>query len=146
MITADDLKAVSIFACLAEAKRAELAKHAAELSYKAGEWSICEGEAPWSFVLLEGCVHVEKEYGASVARGDSFVPGDFYGETPLILNSDTLVSLRADEPSWIMRLDRLQFLDLIESSPMCGDLIFKVMITLRTISNMHLSNSVVLVQ
>ena len=65
MIRPDELKAAPIFACLSDEQRERIAQNAAELFVKEGEWLIREGEAPWFFVLLEGCLDVEKEYGAS---------------------------------------------------------------------------------
>lgn len=57
-----------------------------------GEWLIREGEPPWFFVLLEGALDVEKEFGgASEVRGHH-KPGDFYVETPILLDSPTIAS------------------------------------------------------
>ncbi len=63
MIAADELKRVPIFACLTDAQRVRFAQTAAELNVQEGEWLIREGEAPWFFILLEGALDVEKEYG-----------------------------------------------------------------------------------
>ena len=127
MIRPDELKAAPIFACLSDAQRERIAQNAAELFVKEGEWLIREGEAPWFFVLLEGCLDVEKEYGTSSVVRARYRPGEFYGETPILLNSPAIASLRAHEPSRVVRLDRMQFRELIDSSPECSDLVVKVM-------------------
>jgi thioredoxin reductase (NADPH) len=127
MIRPDELKAAPIFACLTDTQRVRIAQNAAELFVKEGEWLIREGEAPWFFVLLEGCLDVEKEYGGSSIVRARYRPGDFYGETPIMLNSPAIASLRAHEPSRVVRLDRMQFRELIDSSPECSDLVVKVM-------------------
>lgn len=127
MIRPDELKAAPIFACLSDAQRERIAQNAAELFVKEGEWLIREGEAPWFFVLLEGCLDVEKEYGASSVVRARYRPGEFYGETPILLNSPAIASLRAHEKSRVVRLDRMQFRELIDSASECSDLVVKVM-------------------
>src|SRR6195952_887971 len=127
MIYAEELKQVPIFACLTDGLRERIAQNAADLRLQKGEWLIREGEVPSFFVLLEGVLEVEKEYGgASQVRG-RYQPGDFYGETPILLDSPTIASLRAHAPSRVLRLDRLQFKELIDCSPECSALIFQVM-------------------
>jgi thioredoxin reductase (NADPH) len=127
MIHPDELKAVPIFACLTDAQRERIAQNAADLSVEPGEWLVREGEVPYFFVLLQGTLNVEKEYGgASRARGD-LAPGDFFGETPLLIDSLTVASLRAHEPSRVLRLDRMLFKELIDGSAECSNLIVQVM-------------------
>jgi thioredoxin reductase (NADPH) len=121
------LKSVPIFACLTDLQRERIAKSAADLFVQPGEWLIREGEMPSFFVLLEGELEVEKEYGgAGMVRG-RYVPGDFYGETPILLDSPTIASLRAHLPSRVLRLDRMLFQELIDFSPECSDIIVHTM-------------------
>jgi thioredoxin reductase (NADPH) len=127
MIEADELKQVPIFACLTDAQRIRFAHTAAELHVQEGEWLIREGEAPWFFILLEGALDVEKEYGGLSEVRSRYRPGDFFGEIPILLDSPAIASLRASAPSRVMRLDRMQFKELIDSSPECSSLIVHVM-------------------
>ena len=85
MVQPDALKSVPIFACLTDPQRERIVKNAAELVVQAGEWLIREGEMPSFFVLLEGELEVEKEYGGSSKVRGRYQPGDFYGETPILL-------------------------------------------------------------
>jgi thioredoxin reductase (NADPH) len=128
MIRPDELKAFPIFACLTDAQRERIAQNAAELFVQPGEWLIHEGEVPWFFVLLEGGLEVQKEFGGSL-RGVTirYQPGEFYGEIPILLDSTTIASLRAHESSRVIRLDRMQFKELIDSSAECSRLIMQVM-------------------
>ena len=127
MIRADELATIPIFECLTHSHRQRLAANAAELNVQAGEWIIREGETPFFFVLLEGALDVEKEYGgASKVRGQ-YKPGDFYGETPMLLDAPTIASLRATEPSRLVRLDRNQFKEVIDASPACANLVVQTM-------------------
>jgi thioredoxin reductase (NADPH) len=127
MIQPEELKQVPIFACLTDGQRERIAQNAADLRVQKGEWLIREGEVPSFFVLLEGVLEVEKEYGgASQVRG-RYQPGDFYGETPILLDSPTIASLRAHAPSRVLRLDRMQFKELLDSSAECANTIVHTM-------------------
>src|SRR5260370_14199224 len=128
MVQPDALKSVPIFACLTDAQRERIANNAAEFIVQAGEWLIREGEGPSFFVLPEGELEVEKEYGGSSKVRGRYQPGDFYGETPILLNSLTIASLRAHLPSRVLRLDRMQFQELIYFSPDCSNIILHAII------------------
>ena len=127
MILPEELKAVPIFACLTDLQRERIAKSAADLFVQPGEWLIREGEMPSFFVLLEGELEVEKEYGGAGTVRGRYMPGDFYGETPILLDSPTIASLRAHLPSRVLRLDRMLFQELIDFSPECSDIIVHTM-------------------
>jgi len=127
MIHSDELKEIPLFKHLSEAQRERLAGNAAELNVEAGEWIIREGETPSFFVLLEGALDVEKEYGGPSKVRGHYGPGDFYGETPILLDAPTIASLRATAQSRLMRLDRNQFKELIDSSTECANLVVQTM-------------------
>jgi thioredoxin reductase (NADPH) len=127
MITPDELKPFPIFACLTDAQRLRIVQNAADINLQKGEWLIREGEIPWFFVLIEGSLDMEKEYGGSGKIRGRYQPGDFYGETPILLDSLTIASLRAREPSRVIRLDRVMFKELIGASAECTRLIVQTM-------------------
>lgn len=127
MVTALELEAIPIFHCLTEAHRQSIASRAAELNVQAGEWIIREGETPSFYVLLEGALEIEKEYGGESRVRARYQPGDFYGETPLLLDAPTIASLRASQPSRLIRLDRGQFKEILDASPECANLIVQTM-------------------
>ncbi len=127
MIHPDELKAVPIFACLTDAQRERIVHNAAELSVSPGEWLIREGEVPWFFVLIEGALEIEKEFGGLSRVRGTLAPGDFFGETPILIDSLTVASLRARDASLVLRLDRLLFKELLDGSAECSNLIVQVM-------------------
>jgi thioredoxin reductase (NADPH) len=127
VIKADELQGIPIFRCLTDSQRQRMAANAAELNVQAGEWIVREGESPFFFVLLAGALEVEKEYGGESRVRGRYKPGDFYGETPILLDAPTIASLRATEPSRLVRLDRNQFKELIDSSAECANLIIQTM-------------------
>jgi thioredoxin reductase (NADPH) len=127
MITPDELKPFPIFACLNDSQLLRIAQSAADIHLQKGEWLIREGEMPWFFVLIKGSLDMEKEYGGSSKIRGRYQPGDFYGETPLLLDSLTIASLRARESSRVIRLDRVMFKELMGASAECTHLIFQTM-------------------
>jgi thioredoxin reductase (NADPH) len=127
MIRADELEKIPLFRCLSHAQRERLAGNAAELNVQAGEWIVREGEIPFFFVLLQGALDLEKEYGGESRVRGQYKVGDFYGETPILLDAPTIASLRATEPSRLIRLDRNQFKELIDSSSECANLVVQTM-------------------
>ncbi len=127
MIQANELEKIPLFRCLSEPQRQRLAANVAELNVQAGEWIIREGETPSFYVLLEGALDLEKEYGGPSRVRGQYKPGDFYGETPILLDAPTIASLRATEPSRLVRLDRNQFKELIDSSTECANLVVQTM-------------------
>ncbi len=127
MIRPEELQSIPLFKCLNDQQRQRLAANVAELNVQAGEWIIREGETPSFFVLLAGALDLEKEYGGESKVRGQYKPGDFYGETPILLDAPTIASLRATEPSRLIRLDRNQFKELIDSSTECTNLVVQTM-------------------
>jgi len=127
VIRPEELQSIPLFKCLNDQQRQRLAANVAELNVQAGEWIIREGETPSFFVLLAGALDLEKEYGGESKVRGQYKPGDFYGETPILLDAPTIASLRATEPSRLIRLDRNQFKELIDSSTECTNLVVQTM-------------------
>jgi thioredoxin reductase (NADPH) len=113
MITADLLSRISLFAPLPESERASLAARAADVRVGANEYLLVEGQTPAFFGLLEGRIDVWKTMGGHDERITTFVPGDYFGEIPLLLGAPSLASLLATEPARLMRLDGPDFLEMI---------------------------------
>lgn len=127
MLQVSDLVKMPIFACLPESQQARLAQTAADVHVGPGEWLIREGDPVWFFVLLEGELEVFKEYAGQERSVKKYKVGDFFGETPILLNAPAIASLRATMPSRVVRLDKLQFKEMLDSSEECGALVMKTM-------------------
>src|SRR5262249_46068874 len=113
MITADLLKRITLFAPVPEHERASIAARAADVRLDPGEWLLMEGQAPAFYGLLDGTIDVYKWVGGRELKLISYGPGDYFGEVPLMLGAPALASLKATEPSRLMRLERGDFLDLV---------------------------------
>jgi thioredoxin reductase (NADPH) len=127
MIHVDELKDIPIFACLTDAQRQRLAQTAADIHVQEGEWVIREGDVPWFYVLLDGSMDVLKNYGGTDRIVNKYSRGEFFGEVPILLASAAIASLRAREPSRMIRLDKLQFKELIDMSAECSAIILQTM-------------------
>ena len=128
MITADLLARISLFAQLPESERASLAARAADVRVRTGDFLILEGQAPAFFGLLEGKLDLSKRIRGVDQRIRSYEPGDFFGEVPLLLGTSSLASLRATEPSRLLRLDRDDFLEMVSKCQVLSGEISRTMV------------------
>jgi thioredoxin reductase (NADPH) len=129
MFKVDELRNIPIFDCLTAPQLERLAATAADLRMKKGEWLIREGDVPWFFVAVEGTLDVYKEHGGVNKAVKKYIRGDFFGETPILLGSPAFASLRAAEDCRVLRLDRLQFKELLDTSEACSAVIMQTMTT-----------------
>jgi len=129
MITAEELQQVSIFECLDGPERQRLAQKAADVRLAPGDWLIREGETASFFVILEGRLALSKDILGRVQdfAEYEYKAGDFFGETPILLGTPALVSLRATTPCRVARFDRQQFQALLRDSEKCSAMIMQAM-------------------
>ncbi len=113
--------------CLPEAQLQRLARHAADLHLNEGEWLIREGEEAWFYQLISGSMDVLKILGGREMVVKNYKNGEFFGEVPLLLGSSAIASLRAKEPSRVMKIDRVMFKELLDSSKDCRALVMETM-------------------
>ena len=128
MIQAEELTSIPVFACLSEAQSTRLAQTTADLHVRAGEWVIREGDVPWFFVLLKASLDVVKEFGGQDVVVNRYKPGDFFGETPILLSvAGDCVACARTRTSRVVRLDKQQFKELIDQSAECSAIIMQTM-------------------
>jgi thioredoxin reductase (NADPH) len=129
MFTADELKRIKLFSILDESERVRFAEKAADVRLSAGDWLIREGEPPWFFILFEGRLGMAKDVlGRQQELNEyQYQAGDFFGETPILLGTPSLVSLRAETPCRVVRFDRQQLQDLIRDSKEASAMILQTM-------------------
>lgn len=127
MFNLDELRQLPLMSCLPESQLQRMAGGAADIHVNAGEWVIREGEEPWFFVLVEGSLELNKFISGKQLAVHSYKPGEFFGEVPLLLGSPAFASVRAKEPSRIMKIDRVLFKELLDSSKDCRDLVMQTM-------------------
>jgi len=107
------LRLSPLFSALPEGELASIAARAADVRLGEGEWLIQEGEAPAFFVLIEGHLAVMKSVAGIDGQINTYAPGDFFGELPLLLGSAALAGLQALESCRVVRFDGRDFHELI---------------------------------
>jgi thioredoxin reductase (NADPH) len=115
MITAEHLLAIPLFSKVPQHERESIAERAADVDLAPGDWLISEGEVPAFFGCVSGRLEIIKGIGTESRRIGEYEAGDTFGETPLLLDSPSIASVRALEHSRVFRLDPADFRMLITS-------------------------------
>ena len=105
MVTADDVRRVSVFAGLESPACERLARAAADISLVQGEYAAHEGDERALFALLDGRIETVKVVDGIDRVVRERRPGEILGEVPITLGTLFPVGFRAAEPSRIMRID-----------------------------------------
>jgi thioredoxin reductase (NADPH) len=127
VITPQDVASVPLFESLSEDDRQLIASRAADIRLREGDWLIQEGAPASFFVLLTGELESVKRYFGVEQVINIHLPGAYFGEVPLLLASAAVASLRASEPSRVMRLDPVDFHTLIVGHPALSAEILRTM-------------------
>jgi len=117
MITPAALTQVPLFASAREGVLGPIAARSADIHVNPGEWVVLEGEAAAFFIVLEGLCEIVKMTAGSEQIVERVEPGSFFGETSLLLGSVFLAGLRAVETSRLMRLEALDFHEVLAHCP-----------------------------
>lgn len=117
MITRELLCGIDCFRELDEANLSRIAAISADIRLRAGDWLACEGETAAFFVLLDGELNITKRIANSRRTVTVRRPGEFFGETPILLGSPFLVAAQATAPVRALRLEALEFLRLYHEIP-----------------------------
>jgi thioredoxin reductase (NADPH) len=117
VITADDIRTVTVFAELAPEHCERLAKAAADITLLPGEYAANEGAERALFAVLEGRIEATKLVdGVERIVGERH-PGDIFGEVPVTLGSAFPVGFRAAEKSRVIRVEPDQYFALAAVAP-----------------------------
>ena len=117
MITPAALAHVPLFASAHDGALGPIVARSADIHVNQGEWVVLEGEAAAFFVVLEGLCEIVKMTAGSEQIVERVEPGGFFGETSLLLGSVFLAGLRAVETSRLMRLEALDFHEVLAHCP-----------------------------
>lgn len=127
MITPDLLRSIPLFASISDEDLEELAALAADMHLIPNEWLLSEGELPAFYVLLSGEIEVSKWVGGVLQILTHHHPGDFFGETPLLLGSTAVANLRAVTEVHVLKLEADNFHDLMNRSEKIAATILQTM-------------------
>jgi CRP-like cAMP-binding protein len=127
VITAESLTHIPIFASAHKGDLDSIVSRSADLRVNGGDWLVLEGEAPAFLVVLEGRFEIVKTIAGADRVLGTIGAGDFFGEGSLLLGSGFLAGLRAAEPSRAMRLEPIDFHDLVAKCPTVNSAILAAM-------------------
>ena len=105
MVTAEEIGHIGLLAALELNQRERLARVAADLRLVAGEYAVHEGGERALFAVLEGRIEpIRLVDGTERVLGER-LPGDVFGEVPIVLGTVFPVGFRAAEASRVMRVE-----------------------------------------
>ena len=117
MLTPDELAALPIFSTLSHVALADVARVAADIYLNAGEYAVYEGEPPALFVVIEGAIEVIKLVDGVERKLGTRLPGNLFGEIPLVYGAQFQAGFRAAEPSRVLKVDARPYYDIAATSP-----------------------------
>ena len=109
MVTADEVAQVTIFAGLSAQDRERVARAAADITLEAGEYAAQEASERALFALLDGRIEPVKTVDGLARVVGERLPGDIFGEVPLVLGTVFPVGFRAAERSRVMRIEAAEY-------------------------------------
>ena len=117
MLTIDDVRAVPLFAGLADADLDRLVRTSADLRLQAGEYAVHEGGERALFAVLSGRIEVVKLIDGVERSLGWRLPGAIFGEVPLAFATPFPGGYRAAEDARVMRVEPHHYFAIASSSP-----------------------------
>jgi thioredoxin reductase (NADPH) len=109
VVTPDDIAMVEAFASLGPAERERLARVAADIALAPGEYAAVAGADGALFAVLEGRIEaVRLVDGIERVLGER-LPGDVFGEVPIVLGTVFPVGFRAAEAARVMHIEPAEY-------------------------------------
>ncbi|HEU5215033.1 MAG TPA: FAD-dependent oxidoreductase [Gaiellaceae bacterium] len=109
MVTAEEIAGIEIFAMLGPERQAQLARSAADVILAAGEYAANAGDDHALFAVLDGRIEaVRTADGIDHVVGER-LPGDVFGEVPIVLGAPFPVGFRAAVPSRVLRIQPAEY-------------------------------------
>lgn len=120
MVTPEEVAAVDMFASLDAAQHHRLSLAAADIRLKPGEYAANKGDDRALFAVLEGRIEpVQLSDGVERVVGQR-LPGEIFGEFPLVFGTVFPVGFRAAEPSRVMRIEARDYHAVAAQAPDLG--------------------------
>ena len=105
MVTPEEIAEIPIFADVEEGQRERLSLAAADIALRAGEYAANAGDERALFAVLDGLIEpVQSTDGVERVVGRR-LPGEIFGEFPIVFGTVFPVGFRAAEPSRVMRIE-----------------------------------------
>src|SRR6476619_4533819 len=109
MVTPEEIAEIPIFADVEEGQRERLSLAAADIALRAGEYPANAGDERALFAVLDGLIEpVQSTDGVERVVGRR-LPGESFGEFPVVFGTVCPVGFRAAEPSRVMRIEAADY-------------------------------------
>ena len=109
MVTAEEVAGIEVFAMLGSERQERLARAAADVILAPGEYAANEGDDRALFAVLEGRIETVKTTDGVDRIVGERLPGDVFGEVPIVLGAPFPVGFRAAVRTRVMRLDPAEY-------------------------------------
>jgi thioredoxin reductase (NADPH) len=109
MVTPEEIAKVAIFADLDEVQRERLSVAAADIALRAGEYAAHEGDDRALFAVLDGRIEPVKTTDGVERVVGLRLPGEIFGEFPIVFGTVFPVGFRAAEPSRVLRIEAAEY-------------------------------------
>jgi thioredoxin reductase (NADPH) len=109
MVTAEEIAKVTIFADLEKVQRERLSLAAADIALRPGEYAAHEGDDRALFAVLDGRIEPVKTTDGVERVVGRRLPGEIFGEFPIVFGTVFPVGFRAAEPSRVMRIEAADY-------------------------------------
>jgi thioredoxin reductase (NADPH) len=120
VVKPEEVGTVSIFAGLEDAQRERLSRAAADISLTQGEYAAHDGDDSALFAVLEGRIEAVKLTDGVERVVGQRLPGDIFGEFPLVFGTVFPVGFRAAETSRVMRIEARDYHGIAAETPEVG--------------------------
>ncbi|HSV51136.1 MAG TPA: FAD-dependent oxidoreductase [Burkholderiaceae bacterium] len=117
MLTIDEIRAIPLFATLAERELERLVRNAADLRLQEGEYAVHEGGERALFAVLSGKIEVVKHFDGIQRTLGWRLPGAIFGEVPLAFATPFPGGYRAAEPSRVIRIEPHHYFAIASVAP-----------------------------
>jgi thioredoxin reductase (NADPH) len=109
VVTAEEIAGIEVFAMLEAGQQQRLARAAADVRLVPGEYAASQGSDRALFAVLEGRIEaVRSEDGGERVVGER-LPGDVFGEVPIVLGTVFPVGFRAAVASRVARIEPAEY-------------------------------------
>ena len=117
MVTIDELAKIPLFSTLGESELKYLASAVEDMRVLPGEYTDHEGGARALYAIVSGKVELTKVVNGVETVIAIRLPGEIAGEVPMTLSTPLPASMRAVEPSRVIKLDAKVFHTLAAMAP-----------------------------
>ena len=117
MVTPEDITGIEVFAMLDADEHEHLARVAADVGLVAGEYAANAGDDRALFAVLDGRIEAVKAVdGVDRVVGER-LPGDVFGEVPIVLGTVFPVGFRAAVASRVLRIEPAAYHAIAAADP-----------------------------